>query len=129
MARISQKRVVEMVSELSGLTHKECRTVIDDYITVIQEVLKVGLEVSMPTLGIFKLKYKAPKKGRVQFNIRTRKEEMTEDKAEYNAPAFYFAPMFRQEVRELTDGKVLVQRISDKTIDTDDDDDGGENDG
>lgn len=114
MKKLSQKKTVELVSELSGLTKKECRTVMEDYITVIQEGLKAGFEMQLPLLGIFSLKYKSPKEGTFKSNIKTGNIEMTKDKDEYNSPSFRFSKMFRQEIRDLTEGNVIVGKKEEK---------------
>ena len=108
MPKLSQKVMVDLVAELSGLTKKECKTVMEDYVTVIQESLKAGFDVNVPQLGVFSLKYKPPKEGLLLTNIATGERELTSPKDEYNAPSFSFSRLFRQEIRELTDGNVIV---------------------
>lgn len=105
MAKLGLDKVVESVAALSGLSQRECRAVISDYIYVIRTALLNGMEVELKGLGCFGLRYKPPKEPRLMPDV-TKGGEMSwsKPKEEYNQPIFTMYKGFAGQVREATEG-------------------------
>lgn len=105
MAKLGLDKVVESVAALSGLSQRECRAVISDYIYVIRTALLNGMEVELKGLGCFGLRYKPPKEPRLMPDV-TKGGEMSwsKPKEEYNQPIFTMYKAFAGQVREATEG-------------------------
>lgn len=111
MKKIRHNTIVRLVSQLSGLSQHECRTVIEDYVTVLKDCVFAGNDVPIPTLGVVGLKYRDAKEAQLKPDIMKNGEmSWTEPKLEYNAPIFRFSKLFRAELRELTEGNVVREK-------------------
>lgn len=101
--RISQQKVVQLVSELSGLTQKQCRVVLEDYITVLRNCCLNGVEVSLPTMGVLTQKYKPYRDPITLPNVAYGGKMMpTSPREEHNIPSFRMYKAFVEEMKELT---------------------------
>lgn len=111
MAKLPYDKLIKTVATLSGLTKKECKAVIDDYIYVIKNAIINGMEVEMKGLGFFKLIYYPPKEPMFLPNVRKGGvKEWTEAKEEYNYPKFMMYKSFARKVREITEGNAFDTR-------------------
>ncbi len=105
MARLGLDKIVQSVSALCGLSQKECRAVINDFIYVIRTSVLNGMEIELKGIGYFGLKYRPPKEPRLMPDV-TKGGEMSwsRPKEEYNYPTFTMHKSFVQAVREITEG-------------------------
>lgn len=105
MAKITMDKIVRSVALLSGLTQKECRAVIDDYIYVLKTAILNGMEVELKDVGYFSLKYRPAKESRLIPDV-TKGGAMSwcRPKEEYNYPMFTVYKGFAKKVREVTEG-------------------------
>lgn len=111
MAKLQYDTLIKTVATLSGLTKKECKAVIDDYIYVLKNALMNGMEIELKGLGYFKLRYCPPKEPMYLPNVRLGGEKAwTSPKAEYNYPMFVMYKSFTKRVRELTEGNAFDTR-------------------
>jgi nucleoid DNA-binding protein len=105
MARLSYEKVIQSVAMLSGLTKKECRAVIDDYMYIIRTSILNGMEIEIKNVGYFGLKYRPPKESRLMPDItKGGKMSWSSPKEEYNYPIFTMYKSFVKKVREVTEG-------------------------
>lgn len=102
--RISQSQIIQLVSQLSGLSQKECRTVLTDYAAVLRDCCMNGIEVAIPEIGVLTCKYKGYKESRMMHNVSTGKWEPTNVREEHNLPAFRMYSSFVEEMRDNTWG-------------------------
>lgn len=108
MAKLTYNKVVQSVAMLSGLTQKQCKAVMDDYMYVIRNAILNGMEIEIKGIGYFGLKYRPPKEPRLMPNVQ-RGGEMcwSNPKEEYNYPIFTMYKSFVQKVREVTEGNAF----------------------
>lgn len=101
--KISQQKVIQLVSQLSGLTQKECRVVLEDYITVLRNCCLNGIEVSLPTIGVLTQKYKPYRDPIILPNVVYGGKMMpTSAREEHNIPSFRMYKAFVDEMRQST---------------------------
>lgn len=123
--KMPQYKIVQLVSTLSGLSRRECKTVINDYITVVRECMMNGFEVVLPEIGIIGSKYHKAKPERYMPNVNHNGEmRLVEAKKEYDSPSFRFSKPFVEEMREATYGNPFHTRksIYDNLCDCDEED-------
>ena len=101
--RLPQAKVVQLVSQLSGLTQLQVRTVIDDYLTVVHDACMNGFEVMAPSIGIFSIRYKPYRDPIITPNV-TNGGKLTPSgvREEHNVPYFKVSPNFYAEMKEAT---------------------------
>lgn len=130
--KVSQSQIIQLVSKLSGLSQRECRTVIADYAAVLRDCCMNGLEVGIPEIGVLTCRYKPHKEPRVMHNIATGEWQPTGVIEEHNLPAFRMYTSFVDEMRDNTWGNPVYRPQGLDQLDDDDDDDddklGGDND-
>lgn len=107
--KITQHQIVQMVSELSGLTQKQCKTVIDDYLTVVRDCCLNGLTVVIPLIGTLSPIYKCKMDERVFYNVFYKKEMTYPPREEHNVPFLKVSRYFIEEMREKTWGKPVYK--------------------
>lgn len=101
--RLSQRKIVKLVSQLSGLTQTEVKTVINDYVTVLRSCCFNGFEVTIPLVGVLSVKYKAYREPVMRPNVNYGGEMMlTSAREEHNIPTFRMSKYFIEEMREAT---------------------------
>lgn len=116
--RISQQKVVQLVSQLSGLNQKECRVVLQDYITVLRNCCLNGIEVSLPTIGVLSQKYKPYREPIMKPNIlHGGKLTLTSPREEHNIPSFRMYKTFVEEMQDMTWKNPIWKPQEGKTID------------
>lgn len=135
--KISQKKVVQLVSQLSGLSQKQCAVVLDDYMTVLTNCCLNGMEVPLPGIGFLSVKYKPYRAPEMKPNV-TKGGAMclTKGTPEHNIPHFRFALPFKEDMRYITMGNPVFKpdkyKIAEEECDNDIQEDmeiGGEVDG
>ena len=108
MARLGFDTIVHSVSTLSGLTKKECRAVLTDFMYVVRNALLNGMEVEMKGIGLFGLKYRPPKEPRLMPNVaQGGAMTWTKPKEEYNYPIFTVYKSVAKKVRDVTEGNAF----------------------
>lgn len=107
--KLSQFQVIQLVSQLSGLTQKECRIVLDDYADVLRECCLNGVDVIIPHVGTLSNRYKPYKAPRPMFNVNTQQNYMTAERLEHNVPAFRMFPSLIDELREKSWGNPVFK--------------------
>ena len=129
--RISQSQIIQLVSQLSGLSQKECRTVLTDYAAVLRDCCMNGIEVGIPEIGVLTCKYKRHKEPRIMHNISTGEWQPTNVIEEHNLPSFRMYSSFVEEMKNTTWGNPVYRPQGiDQLEDKDEDDDiGGDDNG
>ncbi len=61
---ITKSDIIETISEASGITRIETETVVNGFISAIQQALKEGNEVEIRGLGSFRIINREPRKAR-----------------------------------------------------------------
>lgn len=103
--KMRQTDIIRLVSELSGLSQKDCRNVIENYVHILRECVLAGREVCLPMFGTMTLKYKPAKPERYMPNVRKNGEiSLVKARPAHNIPIFRPSAILRREMEERTWG-------------------------
>jgi len=79
---VNKPELVNAIASKSGLSKKDCETVLDAFVASVEDALKAGDKVSLVGFGAFEVRKRPARKGR---NPKTNEEIMI---AASNAPVF-----------------------------------------
>ena len=79
---MNKPELVNAIASKSGLSKKDCETVLDAFVASVEDALKAGDKVSLVGFGAFEVRKRPARKGR---NPKTNEEIMI---AASNAPVF-----------------------------------------
>lgn len=114
--RISQAKIVYMVSQKSGLSQEKCKRVISDYANIIRQCCMSGMDVVIPNIGRLSLEYRKARPEMVSpFTKKGEPIEMLPPRAAYNYPKFYMSKAFLRDAKDLTLGNALIPSSMDES--------------
>lgn len=115
--RISQSKIVYMVSQKSGLSQEKCKRVISDYAAIIRQCCINGMDVIIPNIGRLSLEYRKARPEMVSpFTKKGEPPVMMPPRAAYNYPKFYISQAFLRDTKDATLGDAIIPASMDESI-------------
>ena len=94
--QFSMRNMAAYLARLNGITAKQARQIIDDFLTVAETGVLLGERVTLGRLGKLSLKLKPAQKARVVRNPVTGTESTVPAKPETPVPRFRFSTAFKE---------------------------------
>ena len=95
---------ISLTAKYTGYTQDVVKEIVYGYAHIVCEVMKQGYGVKMPYLGRFYLTQRKEQAGRPFKRPLDGEIIDLPVRPAYKKPSFKFTPMFKQEIRDLTEG-------------------------
>ena len=101
--KISHDEVLDEVSKRSGVPFYVVHRILKEYQEVLKQCLLNGVQAKIGELGVMSWKVKAPHRGVVYYNIKTREPMPPQDVPGFWIPSFIPSRKFKKELRAKTE--------------------------
>ena len=98
--QLTMKSMVTYLARKNGLSQKQTRQLIDDYHTMLESGLLLGLRVPLGKMGRLSLRRKPARKARVGINPATGDKITLKARPEEQAPRMAFSRMLKERARQ-----------------------------
>jgi nucleoid DNA-binding protein len=99
--QFTSQAIVAYLARKNGLTQKQARQIITDYLTMIESGMLLGERVPLGKIGRLFLKKRAPRKARVVVNPATGKEITVPARPEEAVPRISFSRAVKEKARRV----------------------------
>jgi nucleoid DNA-binding protein len=99
--QFTSQAIVAYLARKNGLTQKQARQIITDYLTMIESGMLLGERVPLGKIGRLFLKKRAPRKARVVVNPATGKEITVPARPEEAVPRISFSRALKEKARRV----------------------------
>lgn len=99
--QFTSQAIVAYLARKNGLTQKQARQIITDYLTMIESGMLLGERVPLGKIGRLFLKKRAPRKARVVVNPATGKEITVAARPEEAVPRISFSRAVKEKARRV----------------------------
>jgi nucleoid DNA-binding protein len=99
--QFTSQAIVAYLARKNGLTQKQARQIITDYLTMIESGMLLGERVPLGKLGRLFLKMRAPRKARVVINPATGRETTIPARPEEAVPRISFSRALKERARRV----------------------------
>jgi nucleoid DNA-binding protein len=100
--QMTMKSIVTYLARKNGLSQKQTRQLLDDYHTMLESGLLLGLRVPLGKMGRLCLRRKPARKARVGINPATGAAITVKARPEEQAPKMAFSRLLKDRVRQLS---------------------------
>jgi len=97
----TKQSIVSYIAQRNGLTQKEVREVIDDYLSMIESGVLLGESVNFGRIGRISVKLRPPQKARVGRNPATGEEMTIPAKPAQGVPKISFSSYLKERAAEM----------------------------
>jgi nucleoid DNA-binding protein len=97
--QLTMKSIVTYLARKNGLSQKQTRQLIDDYLTMLESGLLLGLRVPLGKMGRLSLRKRAARKARVGINPATGEPITVTAKPEEQVPRMGFSRLLKERAR------------------------------
>jgi nucleoid DNA-binding protein len=98
--QLTMKSIVMYLSRKNGLSQKQTRQLIDDYLTVIESGVLLGLRAPLGRLGRLSLRKRPARKARIAVNPATGDKITLAARPEEQAPRMTFSRLLKERARQ-----------------------------
>ena len=100
--QLTMRSVVTYLARKNELSQKQTRQLLDDYLTMLESGLLLGLRVPLGKIGRLSLRKKPARKARVGINPATGAAITLKARPEEHAPKMAFSRLLKDRVRQLS---------------------------
>ena len=102
--QLTMKSIVTYLARKNRLSQKQTRQIIDDYLTMLESGLLLGLRVPLGKMGRLSLRKRPARKARVGINPATGEAITVKARPEEQAPRMGFSRLLKERVRNTSVG-------------------------
>jgi nucleoid DNA-binding protein len=99
--QFDMKSIVRFIASRLDMTQNDTKSVIKEYLGLIEGALSIGENVRLGSLGSIKLVKKGPRKARVLNNLQTGKEIIIPASGESMGPKMVFSKNIKEKIKRL----------------------------